>query len=433
MGRTLFFIRFKTLSIALAIFSVLTACSSGSNNSSSPDDETSDNAILTLRNFQAADVVIGQTDFSESDENQGGSADANTIYEPYGNPKGFNDILYLPDYGNNRVLGFNTIPTVSNMPADFVLGQPDFTSTMGGTSELLFTGPQDVAFDEGKMFLVSYENNRILIWNDIPTTGNIPADIVLGQSDFLSSASSTCDDAGLSSPETIWAADGKLIATDSGNNRVLIWNTIPTTNNTPADIVLGQQDFFHCAQNDTNNDGIADTPSASTLSYPAGVWSDGTRVAVLDNSNSRVLIWNTFPTSNAQPADIVLGQSDFAHNTENDDNQDNLIDASPSERTLNDPYNGIFSNGTQLFIADSDNNRVLIWNTFPTSNFQAADIVLGQSDFVNNEVNDDNQDGLPDLSSSARTLDGPTGIFQVGNKLVVADTENNRYLIYTSE
>jgi len=33
------------------------------------------------------------------------------------------------------------------------------------------------------------------------------------------------------------------------------------------------------------------------------------------------------------------------------------------------PYDGVFSNGTQLFVDDQMNNRILVWNTFPTANF----------------------------------------------------------------
>ena len=240
-----------------------------------------------------------------------------------------------------------------------------------------------------------------------------------------------CTRTGLLDPETSWIVDGKLIVTDNGNNRVLIWNTIPSTNNIPADVVLGQQDFTHCTANDINNDGTSDNASQNTLSGPAGVWSDGVRLVVLDTGNNRVVIWNSFPKSNFTPADIVLGQSNFTNITANNDNQDGNIDASASSRTLSGPYDGVYSNGIQLFIADSDNNRILVWNTFPTSSFAKADIVLGQSNFTNITANDDNQDGTPDVQPSARTLDFPTGIFKFSDKLIVADN-NNRYLIYKS-
>ena len=77
---------------------------------------------------------------------------------------------------------------------------------------------------------------------------------------------------------------------------------------------------------------------------------------------------------------------------------------------------------------------MLIWNTFPSTNFQPADAVLGQSDFVHNAYNDDNQDGSPDggVNSipSARTLYYPEGIILVRDRLIVSDRENHRVLEY---
>ena len=113
---------------------------------------------------------------------------------------------------------------------------------------------------------------------------------------------------------------------------------------------MWQQDFDHCQEYDTNNDGVRDGPTAQTLNSPAGIWSDGTGLVVLDTSNNRALIWNEFPTSNFTAADIVLGQNDFTRNTRNDDNQDGVQDATPTARTLNLPSYGVYSNWTQLYI-----------------------------------------------------------------------------------
>ena len=49
-------------------------------------------------------------------------------------------------------------------------------------------------------------------------------------------------------------------------------------------------------------------------SLPGSVHSDGTRLAVVDNSNARVLIWNTIPSTTQVPADVVIGQPDFVTN-----------------------------------------------------------------------------------------------------------------------
>ena len=420
---------FSVVSLSLA------ACGgSGGGGVPAPEDEQDVIQTISLSNFQAADVVVGQADFSGRVRNQGGSADANTIDGPSGSAGYYNGVLYLSDYLNDRVLGFNGIPSVNNGNADFVLGQVDFTTTVAGLSATKIDGPQMVAFDEGRMFLVDEGNRRVLIWNSAPTAGNLTpaADAVLGQSDFISK-DFNCSATGMDSIYAAWAVDGKLIVADTDNNRVLIWNTVPTSNGVAADIVLGQQSFDQCASNDVNDDGVSDSaPTASTLNAPSGIWSDGTRLVVLDDANHRALIWNSFPTTSFAPADIVLGQSAFDKNTANDDDQNGATDA-VSARTLDYPYAGVYSNGEQLFITDTSNHRVLVWNSFPTASFTPADVVLGQSDFDKGTQNDDNHDGSSDANPSARTLAYPGGVIQVGNQLIVTDNLNHRHLIYNGQ
>jgi hypothetical protein len=391
-------------------------------------DAADDDGILIFSNFQAADVVIGQSDFT-SDAYSGGAA-ADNFASLYGSPVVYNDILYLPDGGYNRVLGFDGIPTINGASADFVLGQTDFTTTTSGNTASTMNAPEAISVYDGKLFLTDYYNHRVMIYNTIPTSGPGTADVVVGQSDFGSSGSALSDSR-LNRPKELIAVDGKLIVADTHNHRVMIWNSIPTTHGVAADIVVGQSDFDHGVANDDDQDGASDgQPSARTMCYPSGVWSDGTRLAVLDTNNSRVLIWNEFPTASFTPADVVLGQADFTHNQYNDDNQDGVDDGAPTARTLCTPNNGVYSKNDRLFVADSENNRVLIWDAFPTENFTPADVVLGQADFTHNAYNDADQDGSEDGSPSATTLADPRGIYVDGDKLIVGDFGNYRVLVY---
>jgi hypothetical protein len=374
--------------------------------------------FVSLTTFQNASVVIGQPDFISNLDNQGGSAGANTIGTVWGNALVYNGVLYLPDFTNHRVLGFNSVPTTNNASADFVLGQPDFTTTTAGNAADEMNGPQTVKVDNGRMLIDEYNNHRVLIWNTVPTSTQVSADVVVGQTGFGLSVSA-CTQSGLDIPESIETVDGKLIVTDTGNNRVLIWNAIPTSNGAPADIVLGQNSFTNEEPNDDDQDGSADAnPTARTLNGPSGAWSDGTRLIVADTDNNRVLIWNTFPTSNFTPADVVLGQSDMVSNAQG-----------LSDKDMRDPYH-MTSNGNQLFVCDGGNNRVLIWDSIPTTNYAPADTVLGQSDFVHGTSNDDDQDNVDDGQPSARTLYWPEGVYAYEDKLIVTDGDNHRYLIF---
>jgi len=359
----------------------------------------------TFTTFQAASVVIGQPTFTAHYNNQDGLAGANTINSgPYGNPVVVNGVLYVSDNTNNRVLGFNSIPTSNDASADFVLGQPDMTSTGTGSAANQLTSPEGVASDGTRLFVTDYNNSRILIWNTAPTTTQAAADVVVGQPGFGSVATG-CTATLMNYPEGVTAAGGKLIVADTANSRILIWNSIPATNGVPADIVLGQNSFTTCVGNDDNQDGTQETATARTFWNPSGIWSNGIKLIVADRANDRVLIWNSFPTTNFQAADVVLGVG-----------------------TLSYPFS-LDSDGTRLFVADYYNNRVLIWNSIPTDD-SPADAVLGQSDFMHTMQNDDDQDGANDGAPTARTLFHPIGVYAIGTKLFVADGENSRILIF---
>ena len=380
---------------------------------------------IGLTNFQNASVVIGQPDFISGSTNQGGSADANNFNLAFGNA-GYDvetGLLFCGDYQNQRALIFEPIPTTNNENAISVIGEPDFTNVASGVNADQVSGVQTTQVSGGKLFLDNYDSNSVYIYNSVPLLPGTSANVILGHAGFGIDSSSGCSATQLSNPESLSVSGTKLVVTDGGNNRVLIWNTIPTTNGQAPNVVLGQNSFTTCKANDDNQDGTQDgNPTARTFQVPSGVWTDGKKLVVSDSQNNRVLIWNTFPTTNFKSADVVLGQKDFVHNTANDDNQDGIAELTSTARTLFGPYNGIFSNGTQLFVADSNNYRVIVWNTFPTTNFKPADVVLGQMDFAHNNL----------LAISDQSFNEPSGVALVGNNVIVTDSYNSRYLLFAN-
>jgi len=180
-------------------------------------------------------------------------------------------------------------------------------------------------------------------------------------------------------PRGVYSADGKLFVSDTGRNRVFIWNQIPHSEFAEPDRVLGQIDSEHV---DRNAGGEV---SASSLHYPSGIWSDGQKLIVADAWNHRVLVWNSMPTRDGQAADVVIGQPDFFSNQPNVKG----IGKDPEDCTLNWPY-GVFSDGVRLWIADTGNRRVLYFEKIPTKNFTSADKVIGKAnmntrDYENHE------------------------------------------------
>ena len=75
-------------------------------------------------------------------------------------------------------------------------------------------------------------------------------------------------------------------------------------------------------------------------------------------------------------ATLVLGQPDFTTVTEN-------LAATPT--TLRLPT-AVASDGVHVVVADTNHNRVLIWNRIPTSNDAPADVVVGQPNFTSTSL-----------------------------------------------
>jgi hypothetical protein len=360
-----------------------------------------------LTTFASAKVVLGQNSFTTNDCNPGGNPSAHSLCSPSGAAAFGKKVLYIPDSNNARVLGFKKIPKKSGASAKFVLGQTNFTNRNFGLSSTSFDSPTATATDGKHLFMNDFGNNRVLIWNTLPTKTDTPANVVLGQTDFTSNASKTTK-SGLEEPEEgLFVAGGKLFVSDRNNNRIMIWNTIPTSNGADANVVVGQPDF-------TSNQPAT---TRTGLGEPEGLWSDGTRLVVADFDNSRVLIWNTIPTTNGAPADVVVGQADFTSSE---------VPEPPTAQSLDEP-GGVFSDGTRLFVEDSRNNRILVFNTFPTSNNPTADIVLGQADFTHSDSNAGN------AAPNAQTLSFPFGISIVGTQLIVDDEGNERFLIFNTK
>jgi hypothetical protein len=198
---------------------------------------------------------------------------------------------------------------------------------------------------------------------------------------------------------------------DTGHHRLLGWQRLPEHDETPADWLIGQPNFGAEARNGGG------TASALTLNVPTGICgfkSGG--LAVADAWNHRVLLWNEAPRASNVPADIVLGQADF------NGAEANRGRPSPAADSLFWPYGVAFFEG-HLFVADSENRRVLVWRGAPERHGQPADLVLGQPGFASR---DENAGGAPDGAS----MRWPHGICFWRGHTCVSDAGNNRVLIY---
>jgi uncharacterized protein (TIGR03437 family) len=330
-----------------------------------------------------------------------------------------------------------------NVPrfADVVVGQPDFTTVLSNATQNGMRLPTSIASDGKILVVADTDNNRVLIWNSIPGSNGANADIVLGQDDFNSVRQPiVTDNKSFRGPQGVWLQNGRLFVADTQNHRVMVWNSVPSQSNQPADIVLGVADF------NTNPDptigGPSETPTSSNLLNPVSVTSDGVRLYVADLGHNRVVIWNDITSlSTNKPFDVVVGQPDAVSSAANNSSGLCLpsgLDANNNPTypyicagTLNFPRYAL-SDGTRLFVADGGNNRVLIWDLVPNTNGARADVVLGQPDMFSDVNTDASSLFSPNfVQSSSDTIRTPTSLAWDGTNLYVADPSDRRILVFT--
>jgi len=367
------------------------------------------NSVPT-NNTTDASLVLGQANFTSSLPNAGGII-ASSLNLPDGTPAVDGTMLYVPDTGNHRVLVWGTLPTANAQAATLVLGQANANGNLanrGGPAGLAtMNAPSGVATAGGRLVVADRYNHRVLLWNTLPSSMGQQADLVLGQ---ISSTGTGANTGGVSAsvmgePLAV-ATDGtRVVVADTYNYRVLIWNAWPMANGTPADVVLGQPDFANSGYS-----GIS--VSAARMAAPAAITRAGNRLLVLDGDASRVLIWPQLPLDASARPTVVLGQPSMLTMS------DNISGVSGS--TLNQPRD-LSSNGTILAVADTQNHRVLIWNSIPNQIFQAANVVLGQPSLGTNSVN---------VGGVASGLFEPRNVCVYKDRVFVSDTQNNRVLIW---
>ncbi|MBZ5610955.1 MAG: hypothetical protein LAP38_22045 [Acidobacteriia bacterium] len=344
--------------------------------------------------------------------------------------------------------------------ANVVVGQQDFSTIDINLTQTGLRTPTAVASDGKILVVADTDNNRVLIWKTIPASNGAPADVVLGQKDFTTfTAPTQVTASSLRGPQGVWIQGARLFVADTQNDRVLVWNNIPTSNNQGADYVLGEPNLTSAPPNT-----VADLPpQANNLFSPVSVTSDGLRLFVTDLAHNRVLIWNSIPTQTQQAADVVIGQPDMTSEQDNNvlgscvasgtDSASNptypagCVPVCPSNgtdsasnptypqrcaATLSFPRFAL-SDGTRLFIADGGNDRILVYNSIPTRNGQPADVILGQPNDLVNQTSDTGtsttNSGI--LVSSPDTIRTPLALAWDGTNLFVTDPYDRRVLVFT--
>src|SRR5262249_54783476 len=111
----------------------------------------------------------------------------------------------------------------------------------------------------------------------------------------------------LSFPRYALSDGRRLFIADGGNDRVLVYNTIPTQPGTRADAVLGEPDEF--SDIPSSGDLLSQSASNSTPTPTSLAW-DGTNLYVPDGANYRILVFT--PEQPNVPLDSIVNAASKA-------------------------------------------------------------------------------------------------------------------------
>ena len=176
-------------------------------------------------------------------------------------------------------------------------------------------------------------DRSVLIWNTFPTLDNQSADIYLtAQGDF-------------GTPRTI-TSDGTHLIVGDHNPRVggvplphattFFWNSFPTTDDQPYDFYM-------------------DEPYDPNSWMRGDFTSDGKLILF----GVRLHIWNSFPTNGSDSPDITIGGN---YNFEGGDGSN------------------VKYAGGKLYLCQSNGNKIVMFNSLPTSPDAVPNFAIGAPD-----------------------------------------------------
>ena len=356
--------------------------------------------------------------------------------------------IYVSDTVNNRVLAWADAITFSNgAKADLVVGQADFFSTGAGgpatARQSGLAGPTGVAVDRlGNLYVVDTGNNRIVVFPKPFEDDTGLARQVIGQPSLQTNArnqgglsassASTTSGSSILRCSIAFDAEGNLWFTDSGNHRVLRYPADrigPDAAHGPeADVVLGQTTFL------TNNAlarSVANRQVMTGLREPSAVaLDDGGRLYVADGLN-RVLVYLPELFS-GQPAARVMGIAAQPAAGETPlPFTEYTLGAIANNTWL--PPEGVFTIGNTPFVTDTWLNRIMRYppyDEWPEATAEApspaAVAVVGVEGMRSDKILLNRGAAEP----VAGSLNRPVGAAVGFNQVFIADSGNNRVLVF---
>jgi sugar lactone lactonase YvrE len=328
-------------------------------------------AALPIPDYTAANLVLGQTDFTSklapTPPNASSLAKPTSVVVDPVTRK-----VFVSDRNNNRVLRYASADALAEgAAAEMVLGQASFTTKVAASppTSTSMTNPGGLFLDRlGRLWVADIGNNRVLMFASATAIGSSSsANRVFGQPGFATDTPATSIQ-GFYGPTGVWVdANDRLWVADESNNRVLRFDAISNKlSGANADGVLGQSSFT------TANTGTG----AAGLRYPVAiaVSASGT-LFVADGANNRVLRYNNAAAlGNGAAASAVLGQADLTS-----------TGYGLSAVQMNTPQGLTITPDDSLWVSDFENNRLIRFDQASSKlSGSAASGVIGQPNFGTN-------------------------------------------------
>ncbi|HEV2169423.1 MAG TPA: NHL repeat-containing protein, partial [Candidatus Binatus sp.] len=305
--------------------------------------------------------------------------------------------------------------------ATAVLGEAVFDTSYFNTARSMLSPAQITIDSAGHLYVADLDNNRVLGWHSASGfANNDPADLVIGQADFIHvylNQGGAATLATLGSPQGVATdSDGNLYVADVFNNRVTEY-TSPFASFTGTPLAGQSANFAITA----TNLGLGESQD---FNEPLAVAVDGNNnLFVSEFGNSRILEFlNPLATgvrctpnpdgsgcAGDTTVDFVLGQSSLTG-----------TGCNVGAGRLCLPYGLTVDAGTNnLYVGDMENNRVLVFPA-PISTGESAGQVWGQPDFTS---------FAPGVGPDQFVT--PDGVaLDSAHNLYVSDTRNGRVLEY---
>lgn len=329
-----------------------------------------------------------------------------------GGPLGFNHPgtidsdgirLALADRNNNRVLVWNKLPQNASTPPDMVLGQKNFVTNNPGSGLDQMNWPTSVALAGGKFIVADTNNDRILVWNDVPKTNGQTADMAIKNN--------------IRWPWGVWTDGKKMAVVSTGKGSIMLWNNFPLQSDQPADIAItapeigtprmvtsngesliigdhnakvsgaasesgagpgGGAGAFFWKKWPTQNDQRFDFFMPDFGAWKRGDFTASGKLALLSDT---LLIWNTFPADTNDRADIENG---FKY--------------------LTGDGSGLAAISEKLYISSANGNKIVVFNSLPSSLAARPDFALGVQNVDDNGLEQNFLLGNPVPATDGKSL-----------------------------